>query len=73
MALDGSSGEDASLTLHGTVLAMMAGEPANGWGMVGTAPGAIGAVSVRILEPGQTTFPFSAYATRPCSEDRFQA
>src|SRR3984957_10512418 len=62
-ALDGGSGEDVSSTLHGTVLAMMAGAPANGWGMVGTAPRAIQIVSVRILEPGQTTFPFSAYAT----------
>ncbi len=61
-ALDGGSGEDVSPTLHGTVLAMMAGAPANGWGMVGTAPRAIHIVSVRILEPGQTTFPFSAYA-----------
>src|SRR3984957_4293554 len=62
-ALDGGSGEDVSSTLHGTVLAMMAGAPANGWGMVGTAPRAIQIVSVRIIEPGQTTFPFSAYAT----------
>jgi hypothetical protein len=62
-ALDGGSGNDVSSTLHGTVLAMMAGAPANGWGMVGTAPRAIQIVSVRILEPEQTTFPFSAYAT----------
>ncbi|HYM54557.1 MAG TPA: S8/S53 family peptidase [Solirubrobacteraceae bacterium] len=62
-ALDGGSGEDVSSTRHGTVLAMMAGAPANGWGMVGTAPRAVQIVSVRILEPGQTTFPFSAYAT----------
>ncbi len=61
-ALDGGSGEDVSPILHGTVLAMMAGAPTNGWGMVGTAPRAIHIVSVRILEPGQTTFPFSAYA-----------
>ncbi len=61
-ALDGGSGEDVSPTLHGTVLAMMAGAPANGWGMVGSAPGAIHIVSVRIVEPGQTTFLFSAYA-----------
>ena len=61
-ALDGGSGEDVSPNLHGTVLAMMAGAPANGWGMVGTAPRAIHIVSVRILEPGHTTFPFSAYA-----------
>src|ERR1700684_2384526 len=62
-ALDGGTGNDVSSTLHGTVLAMMAGAPANGWGMVGTAPHAIQIVSVRILEPEQTTFPFSAYAT----------
>lgn len=62
VALDGGSGGDASPTLHGTVLAMMAGAPANGWGMVGTAPNAIQLVSVGITEPGQTTFPFSAYA-----------
>lgn len=62
-ALDGGSGDDVSPTLHGTVLAMMAGAPVNGWGMVGTAPHAIQIVSVRILEPGQSTFPFSAYAT----------
>ncbi len=62
-ALDGGSGGDVSSTLHGTVLAMMAGAPANGWGMVGTAPHSIQIVSVRILEPDQTTFPFSAYAT----------
>jgi hypothetical protein len=63
MALDGGSGDDVSATMHGTVLAMMAGAPANGWGMVGTAPRAIQIVSVRILEPGKTAFPFSAYAT----------
>jgi hypothetical protein len=62
-ALDGGSGNDLSSTLHGTVLAMMAGAPANGWGMIGTAPRAVQIVSVRILEPGHTTFPFSAYAT----------
>jgi predicted secreted protein len=45
-----------------TVLAMMAAAPANGWGMVGTAPHSTQIVSVRILEPGQTTFPFSSYA-----------
>jgi subtilisin family serine protease len=62
-ALDGGTGEDVSPTLHGTVLTMMAGAPTSGWGMVGTAPGAIRIVSVRILEPGNTTFPFSAYAS----------
>jgi Subtilase family len=61
-AIDGGSGEDVSPTMHGTVLAMMAAAPANGWGMVGTAPRSIQIVSVRILEPGQTTFPLSSYA-----------
>jgi hypothetical protein len=60
-ALDGGSGGDVSPTLHGTVLAMMA--TANGWGMVGTAPHAVQIVSVRILEPAQTTFPFTAYSS----------
>jgi hypothetical protein len=62
MALDGGSGEDVSSTTHGTVLAMMAGAPANGWGMVGTAPRAVQIVSVGIVEHGHTTFPFTAYA-----------
>lgn len=62
MALDGGSGEDVSSTMHGTVLAMMAGAPANGWGMVGTAPRAVQIVSVGIVEHGHTTFPFNAYA-----------
>jgi hypothetical protein len=61
-AIDGGSGEDVSPTLHGTVLAMMAAAPINNWGMVGTAPRSIEIISVRILEPGQTTFPFSSYA-----------
>ncbi len=62
-ALDGGSGGDVSPTLHGTVLAMMAAAPVNGWGMVGTAPHAVQIVSVRILEPSRTTFPYSAYAS----------
>jgi hypothetical protein len=61
-AIDDGTGNDVSPTQHGTVLAMMAAAPANGWGMVGTAPHSIQIVSVRILEPGQTTFPFSSYA-----------
>jgi len=60
-AIDGGSGNDASPDSHGTIMAMMAAAPANGWGMVGTAPTAIQIVSVRILEPGQTTFPFAYY------------
>jgi hypothetical protein len=61
-AIEGGSGEDVSPELHGTELAMMAAAPLNGWGMVGTAPGAIRIVSVRILQPGMTTFPLSSYA-----------
>jgi hypothetical protein len=61
VAIDGGSGSDTSPTMHGTLLAMMAGARANDWGMIGTAPRAIQIVSVRILEPGQTTFPFSYY------------
>jgi hypothetical protein len=61
-AIDGGSGNDVSPTTHGTLLAMMAGAPGNGWGMIGTAPRSIQIVSVRILEPGKTTFPFSSYA-----------
>jgi hypothetical protein len=62
-AIDGGSGNDVSPALHGTVMAMMAAAPTNGWGMVGTAPQSIQIISVRILQPGQTSFPFSAYAT----------
>jgi hypothetical protein len=61
-AIDGGTGNDVSPTLHGTVMAMMASAPANGWGMVGTAPQSIQIISVRILEPGHTSFPFSSYA-----------
>ena len=63
IAIDNGTPNDVSPDTHGTVMAMMAGAPRNSWGMVGTAPGAVQIVSVRILEPGQTTFPFSAYAS----------
>lgn len=62
-AIDGGSPNDVSPTMHGTTMAMMAAAPANGWGMVGTAPRSTQIVSVRILEQGQSTFPFSSYAT----------
>lgn len=61
-AIDHGTGDDVSPNSHGTVLAMMAAAPINGWGMTGTAPGAVRIVSVRVLEGGQTTFPFSSYA-----------
>ena len=71
-AIDGGSGNDVSPTLHGTVMAMMAGAPANGWGMVGTAPRSIQILSVRILEAGQTTFPFAYYTdgVTKCLQDQ---
>ncbi len=61
-SIDGGPGDDASTGLHGTILAMLAAAPANEWGTIGTAPGAVQIVSVRVLEPGQTAFPLSAYA-----------
>jgi Subtilase family len=61
-AIDHGAGDDVSLDAHGTLLAMMAAAPVNGWGMTGAAPGAVRIVSVRVLEAGQTTFPFSSYA-----------
>lgn len=62
-AIDGGAPGDASASEHGTVLAMLAAAPLNGWGAVGVAPQAVQIVSVRILSPGQTTFSFNAYAT----------
>jgi hypothetical protein len=62
-AIDGGTGNDVSPDQHGTIMAMMAAAPANGWGMLGTAPNAIQIVSVRILEPEQISFPFDAYAS----------
>jgi Subtilase family len=62
-AIDGGTGDDVSPDLHGTIMAMMASAPLNNWGMVGTAPTAIQIISIRILEPGQTSFPFRDYAS----------
>jgi hypothetical protein len=62
-AIDNGAGEDASPTRHGTLLAMLAAAPANGWGMVGTAPNSIQVVSVRVVQPGTNTFSFNAYAS----------
>jgi hypothetical protein len=42
---------------------MMASAPLNNWGTVGVAPNAIQLASIRILEHGQTSFPFDAYAS----------
>jgi Subtilase family len=62
-AIDGGTGDDVSPDQHGTIMAMMAAAPANGWGMVGTASNAVQIVSIRILEPEQISFPFDAYAS----------
>ena len=60
-ALDGGDPDDVAPDKHGTLMAMMAAAPVNGWGMVGAAPAAVRIVSVRVESPGQTTFPFSSY------------
>jgi hypothetical protein len=48
---------------HGTYMAMIAAAPANGWGMVGLAPTSVRVYNLKALAAGQTTFPFSEYAT----------
>jgi hypothetical protein len=47
VALDGSDPGDVSPVEHGTLMAMEASAPLNGWGMVGVAPSAVRIVSVR--------------------------
>ena len=47
LALDGGDPGDVSPVEHGTLMAMEASAPLNGWGMVGTAPAAVRIVSVR--------------------------
>jgi hypothetical protein len=41
---------------------MIMAAPQNGWGMVGIAPTAVRVYSIRVVPPGQTTFPFTSYA-----------
>lgn len=60
-ALDGGDPGDVSPDKHGTLMAMMAAAPVNGWGMVGAAPGAVKIVSVRVEEAGENSFPFSRF------------
>jgi hypothetical protein len=60
-ALDGGDPGDVSPDKHGTLMAMMAAAPVNGWGMVGAAPGAVKIVSVRVEEAGEGTVAYSAY------------
>ncbi len=46
-ALDGGSPNDVSPIKHGTLMAMEAAAPPNGWGMIGVAPTAVRIVSIR--------------------------
>lgn len=46
-ALDGGNPGDVSPIKHGTLMAMEAVAPANGWGTIGTAPTAVRIVSIR--------------------------
>ncbi len=47
---------------HGTEMAMLMAAPENGWGMVGIAPTSVRVYSIRVVPPGETGFPFSAYS-----------
>lgn len=46
-ALDGGDPGDVSPIKHGTLMAMEAAAPPNGWGMIGAAPTAVRIVSIR--------------------------
>jgi len=63
VAGDGSSGEDVDTDeRHGTLMAMVAGAPRNGWGMVGTWS-QLKLVGVRASNQGDDGFPFERYRT----------
>ncbi len=53
-ALDEGNPDDVSTDEHGTLMAMFAAAPPNGWGMIGAAPTAIRIISVRVAQPGET-------------------
>lgn len=59
-ALDGGDPGDVSPLEHGTLMAMEAAAPANGWGMIGAAPNAVRIVSIR-AESANDALTFSAY------------
>ena len=72
VAGDGSSGEDVDTDeRHGTSMAMVAGAPRNGWGMVG-AWSQLKVVGVRAVQRGEDGFRFEAYrnAIERCRELR---
>ena len=58
--LDGGSPNDVSPIKHGTLMAMEAAAPPNGWGMIGAAPTAVRIVSIR-AESTTDALTFSAY------------
>src|SRR5437763_9616949 len=51
LAVDGGDGGDVSSEKHGTLMAMIASAPYDGFGMVGAAP-SVNVVSVRAMSPG---------------------
>jgi hypothetical protein len=53
-ALGEGSPADVSADEHGTLMAMFAAAPYNGWGMIGAAPTAVRIVSVRVAQPRET-------------------
>jgi hypothetical protein len=54
----GDPGDIDTIGHHGTLMAMIASAPYNGWGMVGAAP-SVNVVSVRAKRPGESGFYFS--------------
>ena len=60
-AIDGGDPGDVAANKHGTRMAMMAAAAVNGWGMIGTAPGAVRIVSVRILSPGSDVVSYADF------------
>jgi hypothetical protein len=59
-ALDGGGPGDVSPTGHGTLMAMEASAPVNGWGMIGAAPSAVRIFSLR-AESAEDALTFGAY------------
>jgi len=60
-AIDGGDPGDVAANKHGTRMAMMAAGAVNGWGMIGTAPGAVRIVSVRIVSPGSDVVSYADF------------
>ncbi len=59
-AIDGGTPDDVHPEGHGTLMAMVAAAPHNGWGMVGAAP-SVRIVSVRAMRPDTNMFYFDDY------------